>query len=92
MLKEEFFAGLEADDFAPAVSIERPVGYAMGEHQHDFDARALIIAGQITLQVAGIATTYGVGDVFRLAAGTPHHESAGPDGVTFLSGRRTQAA
>ena len=92
MLQEEFSAGLKADDFAQAVRIERPVGYALDEHQHDFDARALIIAGQITLNVAGIATTYGVGDVFRLAAGTPHHESAGPDGVTYLSGRRTVAA
>jgi quercetin dioxygenase-like cupin family protein len=88
MLKEDFFAGLKADCFAEAVTITQPVAYEMGEHQHDFDARALITAGQITLGVAGVSTTYFVGDVFRLAAGTPHHESAGPEGVTYLAGRR----
>jgi quercetin dioxygenase-like cupin family protein len=92
MLKEEFFAGLKADDFAQAVTIVQPVGYVMGAHHHDFDARALITAGQITLNVAGVASTYCVGDVFRLAAGTSHHEKAGPEGVTFLSGRRVVAA
>jgi quercetin dioxygenase-like cupin family protein len=74
------------------VAIDRPIGYAMGEHQHPFDACALITAGDITLVVEGVSRHYRVGDVFRLPAGTLHLEAAGPQGVSFLSGRRSGAA
>ena len=84
----EFEAQLKADQFDEAVPVDRAVGYAMGEHQHPFDACALITAGDITLVVDGVSTRYGVGDVFRLAAGTPHLEAAGPEGASYFSGRR----
>ena len=93
MNTQEFHDELKANRFDEAVAIDRPVGYAMGEHQHPFDACALITAGDITLVVDGVSSHYRVGDVFRLAAGTPHLEAAGPHGVRYLSGRRpvTQA-
>lgn len=92
MDRQEFEAGLLRDGFAAAVQVERAVGYSLGEHQHPFDARAFILAGEITLTVAGVATTYRPGDVFRLAAGTMHLESAGPAGVVYLSGRKEAAS
>ncbi|MDO9360150.1 MAG: cupin domain-containing protein [Polaromonas sp.] len=92
MTPNDFHAGLRADGYADAVVVERLAGYALDSHVHSFDARALITAGEITLTVDGVATRYGVGDVFRLPAGTAHLESAGPDGVTYLSGRREVAA
>ncbi len=85
---QEFHDELKAHGFDTAIAIDRAVGYAMGAHQHPFDACALIMAGDITLVVNGASTRYSPGDVFRLAAGTDHLEAAGPQGVSFLSGRR----
>lgn len=82
---------LQANGFDEAVAVDRPVGYAMGEHQHPFDACAFITAGDITLVVDGVSSHYRVGDVFRLPAGTHHLEAAGPHGVGYLSGRRSVA-
>lgn len=91
MNTQDFEAQLRADNFDEIVTLEKPVGYAMGEHQHPFEARALITKGDITLVVGGMSTTYRVGDVFRLPAQTPHHESAVPHGVTYLVGRKQTA-
>ena len=84
----EFEAQLKADHFDEAVPVDRAVGYAMGEHQHPFDACALITAGDITLVVDGVSSRYRAGDIVRLPAGTLHLEAAGPQGVSYLSGRR----
>ncbi len=89
---QEFEAHLKADHFDEIVSLQKPVGYAMGEHTHPFEARALITQGDITLTVDGAATTYGVGDIFRLPAQTPHHENAAAHGVTYLVGRKHPAS
>jgi quercetin dioxygenase-like cupin family protein len=92
MNTQDFEAQLRANNFDEIATLEKPVGYAMGEHQHPFEARALITKGDITLVVGGMSTTYGVGDVFHLPAQTPHHENAVPHGVTYLVGRKQQAS
>ena len=91
MTLQEFHNELQTNGFDMAVPIDRDIGYAMGEHQHPFDACALITAGDITLVVDGASSHYRVGDVFRLPAGTPHLEAAGSQGVSYLSGRRLVA-
>ena len=90
MNTKDFEAQLKADKFDEITLVEKPVGYAMGEHQHPFEACALITQGDITLTVSGVSTTYGVGDIFRLPALTPHHENAAPHGVTYIAGRKHQ--
>lgn len=92
MNRQEFEAGLKADSFGEIAAIDKPIGYAMGEHRHAFEARALITAGDITLVVNGVATRYAVGDIFRLPADTPHDETAGPNGVSYVVGRKQVAA
>jgi quercetin dioxygenase-like cupin family protein len=92
MRTDEFEAGLKADLYGEIASVQRPAGYALGEHQHPFDACALITAGDITLVVDGAAQNYAVGDIFRLAAGVVHLETAGPAGVSYTVGRRMAAA
>jgi quercetin dioxygenase-like cupin family protein len=91
MQRQEFESQLKAENFDQALLLSKPVGYAMDEHAHPFEAWALIIEGDITLRVHGISTTYAAGDVFRLPAETPHHESAVPHGVTYLAGRKYPA-
>ena len=92
MNQQEFEAELKADGYTTVALVDRPVGYTLGEHQHTFDARALITRGDFTLTVDGISTRYAAGDIFTLPAGTPHHESAGPAGAGYMSGRREMAA
>ena len=91
MNTQGFEAQLKAENFDAGVTISKPVGYSMDEHAHPFEAWALVTEGDITLRVNGASTTYAVGDVFRLPAGTAHHESAVPAGVTYLVGRRVLA-
>ena len=92
MNTQDFEAQLKAEKFDEIALVEKPVGYAMGEHQHPFEACALITQGDITLTVRGVSTTYSVGDVFRLPAQTPHDENASALGVTYLAGRKHQAS
>ncbi|MEJ7932281.1 cupin domain-containing protein [Ramlibacter sp. AN1015] len=88
MSPEDFCAQLQAQQFAAPVPIERAAGYRLDEHTHPFDAFALVTDGEITIEVAGQQARYGCGDTFRLAAGTPHREWAGAQGVRYLAGRR----
>lgn len=88
MNKEEFEAALAAQAYAPAVLVQQPAGYAMGEHQHPFDAFALITQGEITIEINGVTKSYAAGSSFQLAANTPHKESAVAHGVSYLAGRR----
>ena len=85
-----FQAQLQAEGYPPPVSVSQPAGYRMDEHAHDFDACALITAGEFSITVQGECRRYGVGDVFRLPAGTLHSESAGEDGVQYLACRRSK--
>ena len=88
MTPQEFDAALQADGYSPALSVERPIGYSLGDHQHPYDACALITAGEFTITVEGQSRTYAAGDIFRVPAGTGHLESAGPEGVKYLACRR----
>ena len=92
MTPQEFEAKLKTENFNECVTVTKPVGYEMDDHEHPFEAWALIIEGDITLRVNGSSTTYAVGDTFRLPAQTLHHESAVPHGVTYLVGRKYSAA
>jgi quercetin dioxygenase-like cupin family protein len=89
---QEFENALREDGFAEVLTRQQPPGYFLDEHQHAFDARALVIDGDITLTVDGLARIYPPGTVFELPAGTLHQEQAGPVGVTYLVGRRTRVA
>lgn len=60
-------------------------------HAHPFDARGLVIKGSITITHAEGSKRCGPGDEFRLEADIEHEEVIGPEGVTFVSGRRNKA-
>ena len=88
MNTQEFEASLKADNYDEITQVSKDVGYQMGEHQHPFDACALITAGQIAIAVDGVSKSYKTGEVFRLAAGVVHTEDASQFGVSYLVGRR----
>ena len=57
-------------------------------HSHSCDIRALVMTGEITLQCDGASRTYGTGDTVVLAAGCEHTEQNGPEGYTYIVGRK----
>ena len=87
MDRESFIRTLTAEGFPEPVLVTREHG-EMAEHSHPFEAKALIVAGEMTIRTAGEERLYKVGDVFHLAAGLPHVERYGPDGVQYLAGRK----
>ena len=73
---EVFYGGLRADHVNP-------------DHTHDWDARVMVIGGEITLTCGGKAETFRMGDSCAVAAGEVHAEQVGPQGVAYIAGRRT---
>jgi quercetin dioxygenase-like cupin family protein len=62
------------------------------EHAHDFEARLMVVAGQMTVDCGDTRQTYNEGDTFVMALGRRHAELAGPSGATYIAGRRKPAA
>lgn len=62
------------------------------EHAHDFDARLMVVAGEMTVDYGDRRQTYGTGDTFSVQLGHRHSELAGPDGATYVAGRLKAAA
>jgi quercetin dioxygenase-like cupin family protein len=59
------------------------------EHQHAFDANALIVKGEMWLRCGAQERHLRAGDTFDLARGTPHAERYGPEGATYWVARRS---
>jgi quercetin dioxygenase-like cupin family protein len=61
------------------------------DHSHDFDARVMVLGGEITLTRGGKAETFRAGDSCAVAAGEVHAEHVGQQGVAYIAGRRIVA-
>jgi quercetin dioxygenase-like cupin family protein len=83
----KFEADLRNDGFRVVMSSVVPNRVAPN-HCHDFDARALVLGGEITITRDNAPVTYRAGDCFDVPAGCAHAEQVGPAGVALLSGRR----
>jgi quercetin dioxygenase-like cupin family protein len=60
------------------------------DHTHDFDARIMVLAGEITITRDGHARTFHSGDHWLTPAHAVHAELAGPEGVAIIIGRRAK--
>ena len=88
MNKIEFTTALERDGYAEISTRTQPPLHHNAAHSHPFDARGLILSGEMTLQYEGKTQTCGVGDSFNMQAGCEHVETFGPEGATYVVGRR----
>jgi quercetin dioxygenase-like cupin family protein len=88
MEREEFLGILAREGFAEAVTVKRDANAMLDVHEHPFEAKALILAGELTLRVGETDLIYQPGDVFHLRAHEAHAERYGADGVTYLVGRK----
>ena len=73
-----FYGGLQAGTVNP-------------DHAHDWDARVMVIGGEITLTRGGKAETFRAGESCAVPAGEIHAERVGSQGVAYIAGRRTAA-
>lgn len=83
----EFEAALHRDGYQVVVNTMQP-GAINPEHVHDFDARLLVVAGEMTIVAEGQRNIYQVGDTFSMPCGCRHAEHAGPEGASYVAGRR----
>ena len=90
MERTEFEAELRRDGYQIVVSSMQP-DTINPEHAHDFDARLMVLAGEMTVLIGGQRTTYRAGDTFSMTHGCRHAEQAGPEGATYVAGRRKAA-
>ena len=88
MNTDHFKATLTQEGFAEPVTVEREADGFMDVHTHPFEAKALILTGKIHITCGGTERVFRGGDIFHLAANEPHSERYGPEGVTYLVGRK----
>ena len=60
------------------------------EHTHPFDAKALVVKGEMWLTVNGRTQHLLPGSTFELSAGLPHSERYGSEGATYWVARRAR--
>ena len=87
MDKTAFETSLRSDGYRVVNTSLKPNQVA-SNHCHDFDAKALVLGGEITVTCNNTPTTFRAGQCFEVPAGCMHTEQVGPEGVALLSGRR----
>jgi len=88
MNRTEFEARLAADGYGDVAVKQRPPRDSSPEHGHAYAVRALVLEGELTITIAGRAWRFGPGETFDVAAGCPHAETVGAEGVRFVYGTR----
>jgi quercetin dioxygenase-like cupin family protein len=88
MDRQAFTAAARAEGYGEIVDREMPAGFRDPEHQHAFDARILVTAGEFTITMNGAARSYQPGESFEVPAGTPHAEAVGDEALRYTVARR----
>src|SRR3712207_2541952 len=79
-------AGREATGGAyTLLEVRADPGARTAAHRHEHEDQAiLVLEGELTVLVDGVATPLGAGGQAFLPRGVPHRTDAGPDGARFL--------
>jgi quercetin dioxygenase-like cupin family protein len=85
----EFEADLRREGYRVVNTSVRP-NLIAPNHCHDFDAKVLVLGGEITITRDNCPTTFRTGQCFEVPTGCMHAEHVGPEGVALLSGRRRE--
>ncbi len=85
---DDFRAAALAAGFDEALARDWAPHQVLDEHQHPFDAEALVVHGEMWLSDAHGTRHLRPGDGFVLARGTPHAERYGAEGATYWVARR----
>jgi quercetin dioxygenase-like cupin family protein len=88
MDRAQFEAALRDEGYLEVADRRMEPNKTNPEHSHEFDARLLVLEGEMTITCDGEERTYRAGDTFAMSAGCVHIEHCGPQGVRYLAGRR----
>jgi quercetin dioxygenase-like cupin family protein len=88
MERDEFIDAVKREGFAEVVTVTRDPNGALDDHAHPFEAKALVLHGELTIRTGATESLYKTGDVFHLQANESHSERFGPEGVQYLVGRK----
>ena len=88
MNSEEFLQLLRRDGFPEPVEVRQVPNGRLGIHEHPFEVKALVVEGDITIEIDGLSAIYKAGDIFHLELKQPHAESYGSKGVKYLASRK----
>lgn len=88
MEREDFTEILAREGFEEVMTVTREPHGFLDTHTHPFEAKALILSGELRIKVGNAEQTYRAGQVFHLMADEAHSERYGPEGVTYLVGRK----
>ena len=91
MQENDFMRGLADAGFKEVVTVEREANAFLDTHRHPFEAKALILRGELHIRTGDTEQLYRVGDIFHLQAQCAHSERHGPHGVSYLVGRKYPA-
>ena len=86
-----FESGLRTEGYRVVNTSVKP-NQVNPNHCHDFDAKSLVLGGEITITRDNIPTIFRAGQCFEVPTGCMHAECVGPEGVALLSGRRRNGA
>ena len=92
MNRAEFETECRAQGYHEIVDRQMEANTTNAEHSHEFDARLLVLEGEMTVTSEGQERTYRSGDSFAMTVGCRHAECSGPEGTRYLAGRRYQQA
>ena len=84
---EAFKAAAEGEGFDEVLVRDWGPNYETPEHEHPFDVRAQMVAGDFWLTLNGQTQHLKPGDIFRVPRNTRHSEKYGPQGATFWAAR-----
>lgn len=88
MNRTEFETECLAQGYSEIVDRRMEPNTTNPEHSHEFDARLLVLEGEMTVTSEGERRAYRTGDSFAMSAGCRHTEQSGPLGAHYLAGRR----
>ena len=88
MQQSEFEAMLAEEQFGEVATVQREANKSLDTHTHPFEAKALILEGELSIGTDSGERVYRAGDIFHVVANTPHTERYGPAGVKYVVGRK----
>jgi quercetin dioxygenase-like cupin family protein len=91
LTREAFESDLRREGFE-VVHGGQAAGHTGEAHAHDFDARIMVLGGEITLIRDGQPQTFRAGDHCEVPAGCMHTEQVGPEGVAYIAGKAYRRA
>lgn len=89
MSEDEFRAVVDGEGYPEVRAISYEPHQAPALHTHDFDAKGIVLEGALTIVLEEGPTTFDVGDVYDVPAGTRHAEHTGEAPTSVIVGVRS---